>query len=57
MYAFTKILSGTAILIGMYLILTKSNQTVSIINSIGGVYTNGVKMLQGRWFLWITEVL
>lgn len=44
----SKLLSGSAVLIGMYLILSKSSQTVSIINSLGGVYTSGVKMLQGR---------
>ena len=48
MYAITKILSGTAILIGMYLILDNAKNTVSIIDSLGGVYTSGVKMLQGR---------
>ena len=44
----TKLLSGTAILIGMYLILKTSKSTVSIINSLGSAYTGGVKTLQGR---------
>lgn len=43
-----KILSGSVVLIGMYLILKNSANTVSIINSLGGVYTTGVKTLQGR---------
>lgn len=44
----TKILSGSAILIGMFLILSKSGDTVKVINSLGGVYKDGVKVLQGR---------
>lgn len=44
----SKVLSGTAILIGMYLILKNSKSTVSIMNSLGGVYTDSVKTLQGR---------
>lgn len=43
-----KILSGTAILVGMYLILTNSKSTVSVINSLGSTYTSSVKTLQGR---------
>lgn len=43
-----KVLSGTAVLVGMYLVLSKSSQTVSIIKSLGSVYTTGVKTLQGR---------
>ena len=44
----SKLLSGTAILIGMYLVLKNSNDTVSVVNSLGGVYTKSVKTLQGR---------
>ena len=44
----SKLLSGSAVLIGMYLILKNSSSTVSVINSLGGVYTSGVKTLQGR---------
>lgn len=44
----SKLLSGTAILIGMYLILDNAKQSVSVINSLGGVYTKSVKTLQGR---------
>lgn len=43
-----KILSGTAILVGMYLILKNSSSTTKIVNSLGSVYTTGVKTLQGR---------
>ena len=43
-----KVASGTAVLIGMYLILKNSSSTVKVINSLGGVYTSGVKTLQGR---------
>ena len=45
---FAKLLSGSAVLIGMYLILKNSASTVKVINSLGGVYTSGVKVLQGR---------
>lgn len=44
----SKFLSGTAVLIGMYLVLKNSGDTVSIINSLGGVYNSGVRNLQGR---------
>lgn len=44
----SKLLSGTAILIGMYLVLKNSKSTVSILNSAGSVYTKSVKTLQGR---------
>lgn len=44
----TKVLSGTAVLIGMYLILNHANETKNIVNSLGSVYTSGVKTLQGR---------
>lgn len=44
----SKVLSGTAILVAMYLIVTNAKSTVSVINSIGGVYTDSVKTLQGR---------
>lgn len=44
----SKILSGTAVLIGMYLIISNSRETVNIVNSLGSVYTSGVKTLQGR---------
>lgn len=42
------ILSGTGILIGMYLILNNSTSTVSIIKQLGSTYTSSVKTLQGR---------
>ena len=44
----SKVLSGTAVLIGMYLIISNSRETVNIVNSLGSVYTSGVKTLQGR---------
>lgn len=44
----SKILSGTAVLVGMYLILKNATATTSVINSLGGVYVNGVKALQGN---------
>jgi hypothetical protein len=44
----SKILSGTAILVGMYLIITNAKSTTSIVNSLGSVYTSSVKTLQGR---------
>lgn len=44
----SKILSGTAILIGIYLLITHSKDAVNIVNSLGGVYTSSVKTLQGR---------
>ncbi len=43
-----KILSGTAVLVGMYLVLKNSSSTVNVIKSLGSVYTSGVKTLQGR---------
>ena len=44
----SKLLSGTAFLIGMYLVLKKSKATGSVSNSLGGFYTTSVKTLQGR---------
>jgi hypothetical protein len=44
----SKVLSGTAVLIALYLIIKNAKNTVSVINSIGGVYTNAVKTLQGN---------
>ena len=43
-----EILSGTAILIGVYLFLSKGNQTVNVIKALGGTYVESVKVLQGR---------
>lgn len=42
------ILSGTGILIAMFLILKNSSASVNIVKSLGGVYTDSVKTLQGR---------
>ena len=44
----SRVLSGTAVLIGLYLVLRNSKSTVSVVNSLGGIYTNSVKTLQGR---------
>ena len=43
-----EILSGTAILIGIYLFLSRGNESVAIIKSLANAYTSGVKTLQGR---------
>lgn len=43
-----KILSGTALLICLYLVLSNASGTTSMLNSIGSIYTNSVKTLQGR---------
>lgn len=43
-----QLLSGTFVLVGMYLVLKNSKGATAVINSLGGVYTNGVKTLQGR---------
>lgn len=48
MGTFTKIISGTGILIALYLIVINAGNTVKVINSLGGVYTSSVKTLQGR---------
>lgn len=44
----SKILSGTAILIGIYLIITNASGTTKVINSLGSVYNSSIKSLQGR---------
>lgn len=44
----TKIISGTGLLICLYLVLSNAGSTVKIVNSLGGVYTSSVKTLQGR---------
>lgn len=43
-----KLLAGTGVLVGLYLILTNPNGTKAAANSITGVYTSGVKATQGR---------
>lgn len=44
----SKLLSITAVLVGLYLIVKNSGSTTSVIKSLGSVYTSGVKTLQGR---------
>ena len=44
----SEILSGTAILIAIYLFLSKGNQTVNIIKALGETYTGSIRSLQGR---------
>lgn len=43
-----KIISGTGILIAIYLVVSRASDTSKIINSLGSVYTSSVKTLQGR---------
>lgn len=42
------ILSGTGVLVAMYLILTHASASVKIVNQLGQTYTSSVKTLQGR---------
>lgn len=42
------ILAGIGMLIGIFLFLSKGDETVSIINSLAGNATGGIKTLQGR---------
>lgn len=44
----SKILSGTGLLICLYLVLDNANETTKIVNSLGNMYTGSVKVLQGR---------
>ena len=44
----TKLMSGTAILIGMYLVLKNYTGATKIINASGNTYVGAVKALQGR---------
>lgn len=44
----SKIISLTAILVGLYLIVKNASSTKTVISSLGSVYTSGVKTLQGR---------
>ena len=44
----SKLLAGTGILIAIYLFVKNANGTASIIDTLGGVYADGVKTLQGR---------
>lgn len=44
----TKIISGTGILIAVYLVLKNATGTTKVVNSLGSVYTSSVKTLQGR---------
>lgn len=48
MGTFNKILSGSAILIGLYLFVSHANGSIKVINSISSAYMGGVKTLQGR---------
>ena len=42
------IISGTGVLVAMYLILKNSSSTVYIIKQLGNTYTGAVKTLQGN---------
>lgn len=48
MATLNKLLAGTGLLIMLYLFLSNSKATVSIISQLGSTYTGGVKVLQGR---------
>ena len=48
MSTISKLLSGTAILIGVYLFVTNYTGTTQIITALGSSYTGAVKSLQGR---------
>lgn len=43
-----KILSGTGILIGIYLFVKNADGASNIISSLGKVYSDGVRTLQGN---------
>ena len=44
----TKIISGTGILVAIYLFLSNYTATTKIISQLGSTYTGSVKTLQGR---------
>ncbi len=44
----TMLVSGTFTLVAIYLFLTNSKGTTSIISQLGKTYSSGVKTLQGR---------
>lgn len=44
----TKILSGTGILIALYLLLSNASGAGTVISSLGDAYSKGVQTLQGR---------
>ena len=48
MNTISKIIAGTGILIAIYLFVINAGGTANIISTLGGVYTDGVKTLQGR---------
>jgi hypothetical protein len=43
-----KILAGIGVLIGIYLFVSKADQTAKIISTIASNSTQGIKVLQGR---------
>lgn len=44
----TMIISGTGVLVALYLILKNSSSAVSLIKQSGSTYSSAVKTLQGR---------
>lgn len=44
----SKILSGTGILIALYLLFSNASGASSVISSLGTAYSKGVQTLQGR---------
>lgn len=43
-----EILAGMGLLIGLFLVLSRGRETVSIVEAIAGNTIQGVKVLQGR---------
>lgn len=43
-----KLIAGTFVVVGLYLLLTNPGGTAIGINSLSGAYDGGVKALQGR---------
>lgn len=48
MNTISKLLAGTGILVAIYLFVKNATGTASIIDTLGSVYADGVKTLQGR---------
>ena len=44
----SKIISGTGILVALYLLVKNASGASSIISSMGSAYSKGVQTLQGR---------
>lgn len=44
----SEIMTGTGLLIGIYLFLSRGNETANIIKAFGEMFTKSVSTLQGR---------